>query len=539
MRIAQSVVAVLVLLVTAQAQEPGSAGDVRALAAAVERLEQRLAELEGRPTSPAGGRFRILTENKNREGVEGLLKERFSGFTIFEARGHFKGAERWYDEASLVIEITGAGRAQVEAAARAIRELNQQEAVLVEEMPARARLVNEQQPVETAAPPVDAEPATADSVRVLEAQVAEQAQTKVESHSRLPVRIFGTILSGTHWNSGEANWLDLPNLVLPPPGGGLPSGSFSSSLRQSRIGAIIDGPQAGPFKTSAFIAMDFFGGVPDFQTGQVMGLPRLLYGFIRLESERTAIQIGQDNMILAPRNPTSLGALSFPNLYRSGNLYLRVPQVRLERKLATGEHGEWELMGAILAPVAGDKTGPYTFVPPNLAGERSRHPAVQGRVGWRSRTVSAGDRGLAVGVSGHYGRERFAAGPNPSWAVAVDFDARSGSLGVGGEWWVGRNVDAFGGSLGQLAKSWGGFTEARLKATPKLEFNAGLGLDRLFDRAQFAAPLDANWSVFANTIYSFTPEFAASFEYRWLSTRPATGDSRQNSQVDLVLAYSF
>ena len=33
--------------------------------------------------------------------------------------------------------------------------------------------------------------------------------------------------------------------------------------------------------------------------------------------------------MLAPRNPTSVAALSFPLLFRSGNLYLRTPQARL------------------------------------------------------------------------------------------------------------------------------------------------------------------------------------------------------------------
>ncbi len=137
MRIARGAVALLLLLGAARAQQTHSASDGRALATRVERLEQRLAQLEA-SRGPAGGMFRIVTENVNRAGLEALLKERFSGFTIYEARGHYKGAERWYDEASLVIEIAGAGRAQVESAACAIRELNQQEAVLIEEVPARS-----------------------------------------------------------------------------------------------------------------------------------------------------------------------------------------------------------------------------------------------------------------------------------------------------------------------------------------------------------------------------------------------------------------
>src|SRR5207244_88215 len=89
-------------------------------------------------------------------------------------------------------------------------------------------------------------------------------------------------------------------------------------------------------------------------TGQVMGLPRLLYGYVRLDGEKIGIEIGQDQMILAPKNPTSLLGTSFPTLYRSGNLYLRAPQIRAERLLASGDFGQIRAVGGIMAPIAGD-----------------------------------------------------------------------------------------------------------------------------------------------------------------------------------------
>jgi hypothetical protein len=291
-------------------------------------------------------------------------------------------------------------------------------------------------------------------------------------------------------------------------------------------------------RTSGFFAVDFFGGIPNFQTGQVMGLPRLLYGYMRLEGGRTALEFGQDQMILAPRNPTSLAAMSFPDLYRSGNLYLRVPQARVEHTMATGKAGDLLLVGGIVAPIAGDFTGAYSFVPPNLAGERSRRPAVQGRLAWRARPHSA-DRSFELGFSGHYGSEQYVGGAVSSWATALDLDASAGRFGLGGEWYVGRNIAAFGGSLGQFAKSAGGFVEARFRATPRLEFNSGVGRDRLFDMTSFPATLEGNTGIYANTIFRWTPEFASSFEYRWLSTEPTQNASRRNNHVDFVLTYSF
>ena len=174
---------------------------------------------------------------------------------------------------------------------------------------------------------------TPEMIDVLKSQIEEHAQSKVESASRMPVKLTGTILTNTYVNSGEGNWPENPNLVGNPSSESGARGSMSATARQSRIGLDVGGIAVGNWQASGTIIADFLGGVPGFQTGTVMGLPRLLYAFGRIESDRTAVEIGQDHAILAPRDPTSLAAFSFPLLFRSGNLYLRVPQARVERKL--------------------------------------------------------------------------------------------------------------------------------------------------------------------------------------------------------------
>ena len=174
---------------------------------------------------------------------------------------------------------------------------------------------------------------TPEMLDVLKSQIEEHAQSKVESASRMPVKLTGTILTNTYVNSGEGNWQENPNLVGNPSTESGARGSMSATARQSQIGLDVGGIAVGNWQASGTIIADFLGGVPGFQTGTVMGLPRLLYAFGRVESDRTAVEIGQDHAILAPRDPTSLAAFSFPLLFRSGNLYLRVPQARVERKL--------------------------------------------------------------------------------------------------------------------------------------------------------------------------------------------------------------
>jgi hypothetical protein len=375
---------------------------------------------------------------------------------------------------------------------------------------------------------------TAATVSMLQTQVQELAQVKVESDSRLPIKVFGTILSNTFYNSDEANWLENPNIVNRFGGFTGRPGSFSSTLRQSRIGLAVSGPEVGGAKASARLIVDFFGGTPAFNTGQVMGLPRLLYAFARLDGEKTALEVGQDHMMLAPRDPTSLAALSFPDLFRSGNLYLRVPQARVERKLGGG----LTIMGGIVAPIAGDFNEDfYLFVPPAGAGERSKMPGVQGHLGYKSGDDES--RQFALGVSGHYGRERVGTVNEKSYAGAVDFNAQGGRIGAAGEFFFGENIDQFGGSINQTAKSTGGWAEARVKVTDRLSVNGGFGIDRLPEGEFITLVRRENRSIFSNVIFKLTPEVATSVEYRFLSTLFGADDRHENHHVNWVFSYSF
>lgn len=370
-------------------------------------------------------------------------------------------------------------------------------------------------------------------VEMIQTQVAELAQTKVEATMRFPVKLFGTVHAGIFANSANANWLDIPNLVMATPADGH-AGTLSASLRQTRLGLTADGPRIGSMRTSAVVAMDFFGGVPGFQTGQVMGLPRVLVAFARVEGERTAMQVGQDHVILAPRDPTSLAGFAFPLLFRSGNLYLRAPQARIEHVIA----GRVLATAGIVAPVGGDLTGTdYLFVPPALGGERSRRPGVQARLAYRTGQLGE-PRSIDLGVSGHAGWERRGNSLTRGWAAAVDVAARRNLIGVAGEMFVGENADAFGAALGLDARSVGGWGELQLFPSDRLSFTAGYGADDIRDARRFALPRRQNQSVYSSIIVSLTPEVQTSVEYRRLRTVAGTA-SRFNHHVDWVFVHKF
>jgi hypothetical protein len=348
------------------------------------------------------------------------------------------------------------------------------------------------------------------------------------------VKIFGTVHADVFANSATPNWLDIPNLVNAAPADGH-TGTFSATLRQTRLGFTADGPTLGSVRTSAVVAMDFFGGIPGFQTGQVMGLPRLLVAYARLDGEKTAAEIGQDHMILSPRDPTSLAAFAFPLLFRSGNLYLRAPQVRVERAITSHLHAS----GGIVAPIGGDLTvEDYRFVPPALGGERSRRPGFQARLGYASDEPAA-SRLVDFGISGHYGWERRPAELADSWAGAVDFAFRRDWIGMAGEAFSGENIDAFGGALGLDARAAGGWAEIQFKPASRISMQAGAGVDEVRGAAQQIVPRRRNQTVYGNVIFTVTPEIETSFEYRWLTTTPRGAPERGNGHFDWVLAYKF
>jgi hypothetical protein len=390
---------------------------------------------------------------------------------------------------------------------------------------ARVALAAAQAPA--GATPVETQPPPA-SLEVLQAQVEELAQTRVSSGSRFPVVLSGTILSNTVWNSGDANWLEGPNLV-----GTTATGSMTSTLRQSRVGLDVGVIPVGAWNATGRLIFDFFGGTPGFVTGTVMGLPRLLYAFGRLEHGGTAVQVGQDHVLLAPRDPTSLAAYAFPQFFRSGNLYLRAPQVRLEQRL-----GGFSVAGGIVAPVVGDAGPAYVFAPPAGAGERSERPAFESRVGYARGTPESGAE-FDAGVSGHYGWSKFGPGLEVSTAGALDLLARVGRIGVAGEIYAAEDMDAYGSGVAQPGRSDGGWLELRLKAASRLSFNGGAGVDRRPDGTGGAGRL-RNTSAFGNAILNLTPEVAVSLEYKWLQTRYGPVPfNRENHHVNAVFAVTF
>lgn len=152
-------------------------------------------------------------------------------------------------------------------------------------------------------------------------------------------------------------------------------------------------------------------------------------------------------MVFAPNNPVSIAAAAIPQMAAAGNSWSRLPQIRLERRWASGKV-LWQ--GAVLAPSTGDSpaatTSPFFLQP--TTGATSRLPFFQSRIAFSDANWLGTKNAWSVGLSTHYGRARVANTPGnkqiDSLGVAGDWKFPIGArLTVNGEAFLGRNLAGF------------------------------------------------------------------------------------------------
>jgi len=393
-----------------------------------------------------------------------------------------------------------------------------------------------------------------EQVEINSTQLKEHAQSKVESDSRLRVKLFGMLLANSYFNSNDSSLRDVPQHA-PAPGLDTRKNNFGASLRQTRIGLAMEGPRLssglGNARLSAQAEFDFWGEAGQFG-GDVLGLLRLVTATARLDWERTSLVIGQRQPLISPLNPHSLASVWQPPLSGSGNLSQWRPQIALERRIKGSESSQLIIQGGLMMPF----------------GETLQGRAIEGGPGYQTRIALRRnldeERRLEVGVGGYLHRRPFPFDRKVnSYAITSDWSIPLGRrLELTGETYFGRAIglsvesgssnDSLYAVTGQIDQagtgisgilSVGGWTELGFKARPDLDFNFAYGQNDPRNNdipAGLRNPFTRfkNQNASANFIWQLRHNYLFSVEYRRIWTNYSLGQ-QTNNHINLAVGYSF
>lgn len=411
------------------------------------------------------------------------------------------------------------------------------------------------------APETAGETATAKTSTTANQPAAKQLGADVGSARVTP---YGTIYFNAFGNSGGTNNADVP-LFAAPTG----AGNASASVRQTRLGLRVEGARVGNARLSAILEADFFGGFPSVGIGENFGVVRIRLANARLDWEKTAVTIGQDWMPFAPVNPTSIAAAAIPQMAAAGNVWARIPQIRVDRKLSD----KVTLTGAVLAPQTGDYPATSSFFFQPNSGAAARVPFFQSRIAFADKNWLGAKKTGSVGLSGHYGRSRVLTGvanvknEADSFGAALDWNFPLHTrVSLAGEAFFGRDLGGFQAGIFQgLNNEFAGrrnnsVTPAGVRGigtrggwvqlgfTPdafkdRLTVYGSIGVDdprnedlTSISRFNFRA---RNPAYAFNWIYKFTAQFQIGAEFRRFETQYFATGKRINNHVNLGAAYSF
>ena len=400
----------------------------------------------------------------------------------------------------------------------------------------------------------DGAPSTAARIEALEekaevnaGRLSELDQVKVESSQRAPLRLTGMAMFNAYANGRHGGLVDYPGSAMVNPG---PINS-GASMRGSVIGLAFDSPKAvlgGQFHGS--FLLDLYGG--GINTGPLLTItPRFRIASVEGKWGTRALLVGQDKIIVSPREPHSLTTWSFSPLQGVGNLYGWRPQVRFEQRIGLGANQE---VRAQIGVVETFEDWPTTN--PEFASTlQLRRPALEGHFQFSHRFGD--DRRFEIASGFHRSTTYVAQTSIPATLISVDgFVKPLRWLELTGFAYTGKNVANMSGrtfygftilrpSPGEIqgipVHQSGGWIQATFLATPRLSFNVQTGLEVPNDDETLALALAIarNAAYVANADYRVAPNVIFGIEVSQVRTRYKGGPDPKNNHYDVYLAYLF
>jgi hypothetical protein len=380
-----------------------------------------------------------------------------------------------------------------------------------------------------------------EQLRLLQQELADEAQTRVTTRSRMSLEFSGRILVTGFSNSRRVNNVDDPQFVRPDTASGLPQGGAGMAIRQTSLGLAVNAPQVFGGNFHGDLDVDFYGGQQPSTGGRTFPLLRLRTARAMVKWTHGELMIGQDAPLIAGGNPTSLAALGTPDFAGAGNLWLWLPQVRAG--LETGGKVSVGIQGAVLAPTSGDPAN--VFDTDDDVAEHSSRPYLEGRVHVRwGADEMAGDIGIGVhqGWLATKGDSLLT-----SSAVAIDVKLPiTNWFELRGEGYRGQALKGLGGGgIGQgtglngvPVHDEGGWAQVNFKPSSRLLLGAGYGMDD--PRDSDLGPGSRLKNIVREAHIHLRPggPFVLGVEFRRLETTYSTG-MLANDHVNLSVGIEF
>lgn len=372
------------------------------------------------------------------------------------------------------------------------------------------------------------------------------APQQVTTASGALIELSGMILINGFSNNANTFLDEIPQWVTPPglpPS--LPNVAASASARQSRLTLVAYVPEVLGASFRGEVDVDFFGGLHPSDGGRTWPNLRLRRTRADLEWNNVSVMIGQETPPIVDLNPSSLSAIGLPGFTGTGNLYLWIPQVRVQVH-GTVSGVRLGLEGTAMAPNASTLQPDAFYLEPDQA-ERSQRPFVEGRL-----LVNVGndESGARVTAGGHYGW--FATTTDELLemrAAAATLHAFTRYFEVRGEGFIGEGMRSLGGGGiyqnfaddGSLLMTKGGWAQLNAFPTRNVEVGGGYGMDDP-DDDEFAPDTGRRKNVQFEGHLHWTPNpMVFGVEFRRLETTfgdPAL-DKLTNNHINIAAGFIF
>jgi len=393
---------------------------------------------------------------------------------------------------------------------------------------------------------------------ITESQIATHEETKVETASKYPFALSGMILFNGFVNTHQ---VDIPASPAYAIAG---SGSTGLSVRQTVLGFDARGPHLLGALSRGDLHADFFADAAQSNYA-LAGILRLRTAHAMLDWKNTEAFFQLDRSLLEPNEPSSLVAVAQPELSWSGNLWTWNPQIGVKQQIPITDSTRVQLQAAFIDTA--DQGLPGSLSTSTVTQtERSRWPGTEARIGFeRGRP----DNVTRFGIGGYFSPHKTASGFRyNAWAATADLNIplprfievtanayRGQALkGLGAGGYV-NYVYRYKGDaeVATALDDVGGWTQLKVKASPRLSFNTGYGIDNPFTkeiRSSIGNDNDTsnpanyqglikNRSVFSNVIYSPSSYLVFSLEYRRLWSNYLTSPLATSDGIGIGAGYKF